>query len=208
MKIVAFSDLHWRLAELKNIPDGDVLIYAGDWCYGDSIKTTMNFANILKKCKHPLKLVIAGNHDRLAESNPALVQQLFKENGIIYLQDTGVTYKGIEFYGTPWTPEFNNWAFMKEDRLLKYMWDKIPRSTDVLITHGPPFGILDKVGGYRSVGSVTLESFVINHRPPIHIFGHIHEGYGKQESKYTNFYNVSLLDDKYELVNKITEIEI
>lgn len=208
MKIVAFSDIHWQLAKLTEVPAGDVLIYAGDWCYGDTIKTTIAFATFLKKLPHQLKLVIAGNHDTLAESNPELVSNIFKENGIIYLQDSGITYEGINFWGSPWTPEFNNWAFMKEDRLLKYVWDKIPKTTDVLITHGPPFGTLDKVGGYRSVGSVTLESSVLSKKPALHIFGHIHDSYGRHESKHTHFYNVSLLNDNYEFVNKPTEIEL
>ena len=208
MKIVAFSDLHWRVNELQSVPEADVLVYAGDWCYGDTIKTTIVFASKLKSFKAKHKIVVAGNHDTIAESNPALVQSILKENGIIYLQDTGITIDGINFWGSPWTPEFNNWAFMKEDRLLKYKWDKIPKNTDVLITHGPPYSILDKVEYYRSVGSETLESSVLTKKPKIHIFGHIHEGYGKMSSKNTYFYNVSLVNEKYELVNKPVEIEL
>ena len=208
MKIVAFSDIHWKLNELTSVPAGDMLIYAGDWCYGDYIRTTIAFANFIKKQEHSVKIVIAGNHDIIAEQNHLLVKNIFEENGIIYLNNEEFVFDGIKIWGSPWTPEFNNWAFMKEDRLLKYEWDKIPKDTDILITHGPPFGILDKVNGYQSVGSVTLESSVLKKKPAIHIFGHIHEGYGKQESKYTHFYNVSLVNDKYELVNKPTEIEL
>lgn len=208
MKLVAFSDIHWRLSELHNVPSGDILIYAGDWCYGDSVRTTIDFATKLKSFSFTYKIVIAGNHDILAEENPTLVQNILNENGIIYLQDSGITIGGINFWGAPWTPEFNNWAFMKEDRLLKYQWDKIPKGTDILITHGPPFSILDKVGGYTSVGSETLESSVLSKKPKIHIFGHIHEGYGKQSSKHTDFYNVAIINEKYELVNKPTEIEL
>jgi Icc-related predicted phosphoesterase len=208
MKIVAFSDLHWRLTELTTLPKCYILIYAGDWCYGDSVRTTMDFAYKLRGFDAKYKIVIAGNHDILAENNPSLVKNIFNENGVIYLQDSGITIDGINFWGSPWTPEFNNWAFMKEDRLLKYQWDKIPRGTDVLITHGPPFSILDKVNGYTSVGSETLESSVLSKKPKIHIFGHIHEGYGKQSSKHTDFYNVSIVNEKYELVNKPVEIEL
>lgn len=208
MKLVAFSDLHWLVSDLKELPECDILIYAGDWCYGDSVRATINFATKVRTFKAKNKIVIAGNHDTLAETNPVLVKNIFNENGIIYLQDSGVTIEGINFWGSPWTPEFNNWAFMKEDRLLKYQWDKIPKTTDVLITHGPPYSILDKVNGQYSVGSETLESSVLRKKPKIHIFGHIHEGYGKQSSKYTDFYNVSIVNDKYELVNKPVEIEV
>lgn len=208
MKIVAFSDIHWQLSKLSDVPEGDVLVYAGDWCYGDTVRTTIQFASKIKTFKAQTKIVIAGNHDTLAESNPTLVKNIFNENGIIYLQDSGVTIQGINFWGSPWTPEFNNWAFMKEDRLLKYQWDKIPKNTDILITHGPPFTILDKVDHYKSVGSETLESSVLSKKPKVHIFGHIHDSYGHQQSKHTYFYNVSLLNDQYELVNKPTIIEV
>lgn len=207
MKLVCFSDAHWLFPEVQ-VPPGDVLIYAGDWCSGEDMKNTVAFAAYLRKFKHKHKIVIAGNHDRLAERNPHMVKEIFYEEGIIYLQDSGVTINGISFYGTPWTPEFCNWAFMLPDEDLKKKWKGIPDNLDVLITHGPAFGILDRLPNEGSVGSKTLEEAIIQKKPRIHICGHIHNGHGKMESEHTYYYNVAVCDDDYILQHKPTVIDL
>ena len=205
MKIVAYSDAHWYFDKVS-VPKGDVLIYAGDWCSGDGFKNTIAFARKLSEFKHKYKIVVAGNHDLIAQQNPALVRNILQESGVMYLQDEGIKIKGINFYGSPWTPQFNNWAFMKEDSQLKHYWRKIPNYTNVLITHGPAYGILDRVPNVGSVGSMSLEEAIMKKKPMIHICGHIHSGYGIMESEHTYFYNVSVCNDAYDVVNKPMEI--
>lgn len=207
MKLVCYSDAHWHFREVK-VPPGDVLVYAGDWCSGDDMMNTIHFASHLKTLPHKHKIVIAGNHDRIAESNPELVANLFAEAGVTYLQDKELVIGGVKFYGTPWTPQFCNWAFMKEDEELVQVWKKIPSDTDVLITHGPAFGILDCIPEVGSVGSKSLEAAIVNKKPKIHVCGHIHCGYGRQESDDTYYYNVSVCNEEYDVVNNPTVISL
>lgn len=208
MKIVAISDSHWKLDELK-VPSGDVFVFAGDWSVSNgSVADAVKFATFVKgiKCKH--KIIIAGNHDFMAQNSPTLAKQLFKEAGACYLQDEPLVIDGIKFWGSPWSPEFMNWAFMKPDYELSRIYSKIDLDTDVLITHSPAYGILDRLPQYENVGSHALEEAIKRVKPSYHICGHIHCGYGMEYSDCTMFYNVSVCDDDYNLVNKPTIIEV
>lgn len=209
MKIVALSDTHWKLKDIKKIPEGDVFVFAGDWSVSNGgLSDVITFATFLKKVPCTYKLIVAGNHDFCAQQEPAMVKQLFSEAGATYLMDSGETINNVHFWGSPWTPLFMNWAFMKEDYELAKHWNAIPKNTDVLITHGPAYGILDKLSDCNNVGSQTLEERIKNIKPAVHIFGHIHCGYGTMYSDNTTFYNVSVCDDDYNLVNKPTIIEV
>lgn len=185
------------------------MIFCGDWSESTgSITDVLKFSAIVKKIDAKHKIIIAGNHDRIAQQDSLLVKQIFKEANAIYLQDERVTINGINFWGSPWSVEFNNWAFMLPDYELTRKWKKIPKDTDVLITHTPPYGILDCLPNIGNVGSKTLEEYVKKIRPYIHMFGHIHSGYGVEHSKYTDFYNVSICDDDYNIKNSPTVINI
>jgi hypothetical protein len=110
----------------------------------------------------------------------------------------------LVIYGTPWQPEFFNWAFnLPRGEKLKEKWDMIPVDTDILITHGPPFGKLDYVRyGNENVGCEELMKRVEEIKPKIHVFGHIHEGYGYVFDGNTHYINASVLNDRYEYRNK------
>jgi Icc-related predicted phosphoesterase len=134
-----------------------------------------------------------------------------KEKGIIYLQDEMITINGLIFYGTPWTPNFMNWHFMADEKTLYDIFLNIPKRTDVLITHTPAFSQFDKIKQIResrpsNVGSKSLKIIKETRLDNLkcHIFGHVHEAYGNDRTNY----NVSVLDEKYRMVNKVTEIEI
>src|SRR5262249_28918150 len=99
--------------------------------------------------------------------------------------------EGLKIYGSPWTPLFCDWAFMLPDADLASKWDKIPSGLDVLITHGPPFGILDWTNRKEHAGSATLINRVHEVKPRLHVFGHIHEAAGRTESNGTTFLNAS-----------------
>jgi Icc-related predicted phosphoesterase len=210
MKICLISDTH-GLEEQLTLPEADVLIHAGDMTSNGKLKQVQDFANWFQKQPHKYKIVIAGNHDWaleafMKEECEFAARDIF--GSAIYLRDSEVIINGVKFYGSPWQPTFYNWAF-NADRGpdIKKYWDKIPENTDVLITHGPPMGILDRVW-HESVGCADLTSAVMKIKPKIHVFGHIHCGYGYKLFNGTQFYNAALCDEKYRLVNKPWIVEV
>lgn len=208
MKIVALSDTHWVLNKVE-IPEADLLIFAGDWSSNRGDLTDLiYFVNVLKKNNSKHKVVIAGNHDWIAYKDPGLTKNIFDNANITYLCDSGTTIDGIKIWGTPWTPEFNDWAFMCSEDQLAQKWRFMPSDIDILVTHGPQYGLLDFVPGAGNVGSVSLETKIHKLKPYIHICGHIHGGYGTAFSEHTNFYNVSVCDEEYNNSNKPTIIEV
>lgn len=201
IKIVAISDTH---TYNKSLPPGDILIHAGDFSSSGSYKNTQDFLYWMKAIKHNYSLVVVvpGNHDRYIESNLAQAKQEFEDAGIILLVDDSVTYMGRKIYGHPWTPIFSNWAFMGDGRKLKLVNEAIPSDTDILVTHGPPKGILDTLGNCSSepgkqVGCDSLAEAVKRVKPQLHIFGHIHDQAGILVTKQTTFVNAAYLDDHY-----------
>lgn len=207
MRVVCISDTHCHNYDGIELPAGDLLIHAGDHTYrGDSRELSMalNFlSNVSKKYKYGA-VIIAGNHDCLFEKDPILAQCLVPSN-VKYLEDDFVIIEGIKIYGTPWQPEYQNWAFNEPsiDRRTK-IFSKIPSDTDLLISHCPPYGVLDEWDGI-SVGCEALLARVLDVEPKWHVFGHIHDSYGfyapEGKLKGTQFANVSLVNDDYKLVN-------
>src|ERR1700722_2905947 len=143
MKIVALSDTHAEHREVT-VPDGDVLIFAGDFMTcGRRYAEVQSFGKWFSEQPHKHKILVAGNHDRLMQRDLKLCLSEFKD--VHYLQDSNVVIDGIKFYGSPWQPWFYDWAFnVNRGPDIKKYWDKIQSNTDVLITHGPPYGILDQ----------------------------------------------------------------
>lgn len=122
-------------------------------------------------------------------------------NGI-YLQDDFVNIQDIKFYGSPWQPYFLNWAFnLARGNEIKEKWKLIPKDTDILITHGPAFGVLDKVVTGESVGCEELKKIIDKIHPRYHLFGHIHEGYGVCEVNGVRYINASINTERYKPVN-------
>lgn len=209
MKIIVISDTHGEHDELI-IPECDVLIHCGDMTSlgkEHSVREFMNWFSNLNQAKH--KIVIAGNHDFFFERKGKYARNLVPLN-VIYLENKMVEIEGIKFYGTPVTPPFHNWAFnVPENELIKY-WNDIPTDIDVLITHGPPKGILDvSPWGKVHTGSQNLYDQVVNRiKPKFHCFGHIHDCYGMLEIDGITFINASNLNEEYEVANKPIEIII
>ena len=183
MRIVAISDTHGAHEELE-LPAGDVLVHAGDFCrWGVDFDEVRAFLAWFAAQPHPHKVLIAGNHDLVVEREPAAFRALVP-TGVTYLEDSAAEIGGFHFWGSPWTPEFYDWAYMlPRGEPLRARWDLIPAETDVLITHGPPYGhgdvALPHVREHPSaVGCAELLSAVRRVRPRLHVFGHIHEGHG------------------------------
>lgn len=208
MRIVAISDTHNKFI---NLPEGDILVHAGDMTARGSNFELCEFAVWFEKQKAKFKyrIFIAGNHDFGLQVHKQAMLTFF-DRGAIYLEHQAVEVEGIKFFGSPYTPIFFNWAFMEEDNKLKSYWDKISEDTQVLVTHGPPFSVLDKTARGDQAGSHTLLERV-KKLPKLkaHIFGHIHEQGGKKETiNNIDFYNVSVLDEHYKEAQAATVIEV
>lgn len=121
---------------------------------------------------------------------------------VIFLNDSGATVEGINIWGSPITPRFMDMAFnRKRGEVIQKHWDLIPKNTDILITHGPPLGILDRTARNEEVGCVDLRNTIASRKIKVHLFGHIHEAYGKVTKNGTCFINASVLDLRYNLTN-------
>jgi Icc-related predicted phosphoesterase len=199
LKIIAISDTHGKHWSLS-IPSGDVLVHAGDITQRGSIDEVTNFNEFLGTLPHAHKIIIAGNHDFCFERDREESES--KLTNCIYLQDQSVIIEGVKFYGSPWQPWFYNWAFnLKRGKELEMKWSKIPLDTNVLITHGPPFGHGDMTLRGSAEGCEELLKAVTILKPKVHIFGHIHEDSGPSSNANTVFINASTCDSSYNPIN-------
>ncbi len=177
VRVVAMSDTHGKQCR---VPDGDVLVHAGDLTPGGRFEQVESALEWIAGLPHAYKVVIAGNHDGWFQKNPGEAQDLCDHLGIVYLDDEVAEVGGLWFYGNPRTPRFGDWYFMYErGSEARREWSDLKEGLDVLVTHGPPFGMGDRSHG-RSVGCTELlEKLVAMRRPPrLHVFGHIHEDRG------------------------------
>ena len=189
MRIVALSDTHLFTEDLKPIPDGDVLVHAGDLLRGGDLDELREGIAFFKALPHRYKILVPGNHDRCFETDVDAARALCE--GFSVLIDESLTVDGVHFYGSPWQPEFNDWAFnLPRGAPLAEKWALIPHTVDVLITHGPPRGILDGTGeGRRGHGCEDLAKAVQERSTiALHMFGHIHPAGGviAQGTLYAN----------------------
>lgn len=210
MRIILISDTHERHDEVK-VPDGDILIHAGDFTMHGEFRQIARFNKWMGKLPHKHKLVIAGNHDRTLELQPELAEPLL--TNVTYLRDRMVEVEGIKIYGSPWTPFFHSdyWRFhTKTDTERVQLWDKIPEGLDILVTHGPPKYVLDGTLEGDYAGDRQLYEAVHRVKPKIHVFGHIHEDYGHEIATGgdINFYNASVVDRLYQVRNEPWVLEV
>ena len=217
MRIVGFSDSHSYHNKLV-IPDGDVLICAGDITFSGEIPIVASFCDWMKEQPHKHKICIAGNHEvgieRGYKRQPFL--EAMRRANIIYLENDIAEIDGINFYGSPITPAFMGWEFNRHrGKDIADVWSKIPESTDILITHGPPYGILDKAprgaGTYSNEGCQDLLDRVWElPKLKAHFFGHIHRDNNEapEEIADVKFCNVSILNNAYNIHNDPVVIEI
>jgi len=210
MKIVIISDTHNKHKFLGTLPEADVIIHCGDMTsmgHSHEIVNFMKWFSNLTQCSH--KICVAGNHDWMFEKANVLARKLVPDN-VVYLEDEEVVIDGIKFYGTPVQKHFCGWAFNRSESKMAQHWAAIPDDVDVLITHSPPYSILDLVPWQGEChGSPSLYKEVVERiRPLISTFGHIHEGYGIKIIDDIKFINASNLDGSYNCVNDPVIVEI
>jgi len=221
VRFVVLSDTHEKHGDLKDIPDGDVLLHAGDFTLHGKKEKVVDFNAFLGTLSHPHKFVIAGNHDLFFEEGyydqnwrqwakvfgPTKIDFSAKEarsllSNCTYVEDQTVEVMGLKIFGSPWSPAFGGWAFGYAEGVER--WTKIAGNTDILVTHGPPKGILDKTMFGTNCGCPNLMFRVHQVKPLVHVFGHVHETYGVHTAPdcSTVFINGSNCNTRYKVQNK------
>jgi len=226
MRIVCTSDIHTLQDKMIHlIPKGDVFVFGGDGTFRGNQKETTDFMNWIINLKgFDTKICIAGNHDFAFEKQPRpdwLLHLINDENlsqsDCVYLEDDSFIIESpefsrpIKFYGSPWQPRFFDWAFNVDRDKIHVYWEKIPEDTDVLITHGPPVNIGDNVTHNRiveHVGCVSLKEHIDRIKPVLHVFGHLHDGYGVSVVNGVTHVNASICNEQYSPINRPIIIDL
>lgn len=214
LTIHAISDTHTRHRQLK-LDGGDILIHAGDATHQGHLAETIGFLDWFADQDYSHLIFVPGNHDTIFELNPSLMADECKQRNIALLNDSGCEVEGIKIWGSPVQPWFFDWAFnrrrTKEEAakfgggFIKDHWDLIPADTDLLITHGPPHGILDfvpRAGGIlEHVGCKELLAKIYQTQVKLHIFGHVHYASGHKYLDGRTFVNAANLNEQYTVRN-------
>lgn len=206
IKVLATADLH---GYQPDIPECDILILAGDYlASGSWARQLQDGVPPLKYWLQGLKakeiVAIGGNHDWFLQNAATGTLGAFRWH---LLQDSGIELFGLKIWGSPWTLPFYSWAYMAEEEELQAHYAKIPKDTHILVTHGPPYGVLDENQEGQKCGSKALRAALHIVQPAVHIFGHIHEQYGRHDLGRTQCVNVSHVDARYRPVNPVVEIK-
>ena len=233
MRIVCISDthsLHKIMDDINPLPKGDILIHAGDCTNVGKPHEVTDFVHWFQNLKgFDTKIFIAGNHDFAFEEHRyphhkgdydwyyhLMNEENLSQSDVVYLEDNSFIIESpefsrpIKFWGSPWQPEFYNWAFnlpRMGEELEKY-WSMIPEDTDVLITHSPPNYIRDFTPTNLAVGCELLAFHVERVKPLLHVFGHIHHSYGAVQKENTLFVNAAICTERYVPSNKPIIVEI
>jgi len=220
VKICAISDLHGQIP--KSIPECDLLIVAGDIC-PDRFEGRLTakkvperqlnwFRNVFVPWvdAQPCEFAVStwGNHDWCGQ-----LERNAEYGKLSVVSDAPVMLNGVKLWLTPWSNQFFDWAFMKQHEDLEPIYAQIPEDVDILVSHQPPYGygdLYDNIGNGKKdhVASQELLYHIERVRPSIVVCGHLHGGYGKYQHGETTIYNVSLLNDAYQMTHPITEFEL
>lgn len=218
-RIVLISDTHTFLPDTTYWPDADAVIHAGDFMgNGYRQNEVKDFGKWFSNLNYPSRILVGGNHDRMLETHKDYCLSKFSSE-VIYLENDSVEIDGLNFFGSPITPWFYNWSWNVFPKDIKPYWDAIPDDTNILITHGPPKGILDSLTVSRPgmsppgepLGCPELRNRVEELKDlKLHVFGHIHGGKGTLVKDGTWFVNASYVDEDYQpiLATPFTYLEI
>jgi Icc-related predicted phosphoesterase len=205
-KFCCISDTHGIHKKL-DIPPCDFLVHSGDIHKKYKIEFVRDFVEWFVHAPSRYKILVAGNHDRfIAREKERFLEMI--DGKIIYLENSGTEIEGIKFWGIPsvkWCGPYKHFTYLTSDEEVR-IFSKIPVATDILITHSPPYGILDSSPDIRNEGgrrgSKALLDMVNRIRPRYHIFGHEHTAYGIMQNQHTIFINSSIVNNSESLLNK------
>lgn len=208
LKVAAISDTHQHHGAI-NLPPADVLVCAGDVCLEGTMFEFDGFAEWWNSLEYRYKVLVPGNHDWCFQKKEGTCRAWLPDT--IVLIDQLAEIEGRIIWGSPYTPWFYNWAYNVPRGMLHEHWDKIPINLDLLITHGPPHGVLDQARPMLSenLGDNELRHAVEQKKPARHVFGHIH-GSGGRLVKVgdTAFHNISVVNEQYKVVRGAEEFTI
>lgn len=221
LKLVAISDTH-ELHHYVTVPEGDILVHCGDWTNKGSPTAMKKFLDWFSAQPHKEKVLIAGNHELSLEGagRPKALQLISNYTGdhFHFLENSSVKIHGLNFYGTPATPFFFAWAFnFQRGKDIAMEWAKIPDDVNVLITHGPAYGMLDDVedslsnmGRDLHQGCEDLAKRIKDLKDlKVHLCGHLHTDGGQQVTKDgVIFANAAICTERYSPANKPVIIDL
>lgn len=223
-KVVTISDTHMWGMPLKDLPEGDILVHAGDGTFRGTIPEVTQFHKELIKHKKDSRYkkgykeiyFIPGNHDFLFEREECLAREIMEDIKVLINEDDVFideeTGEILHIWGSPVCPPFGPWAFYRGDDERYKLWGEIPKDVDMVVTHGPPKYILDAVprfnGTLEYTGCPHLANKMLEIEPKVHLFGHIHEGYGEKQKDNTRYVNASIMDGRYQPKNKPIVVDI
>ena len=226
IKLVLISDTHNRHREIL-LPEGDILVCAGDFSSFGAKQEVVDFSEWLGSLPFKHKIVVPGNHETSFDAachRGARSRKIILDNTTVNVSSSDalgwltnchilidraleleINSRKIKFYGSPYTPEFCGWAFNSTSSELQEKWKQIPEDAEVIITHGPPLGILDECppdypfydSPGRRVGCKHLLERVLQIKPKLHVFGHIHHSYGQQNVNGIHFVNAAICNEQY-----------
>lgn len=205
-RLVCISDTHGR-HDAIDVPAGDVLVHAGDFTMRGDDSEVRAFADWFLALPHEHKVLVAGNHDHLFERAPDAARALV--SSATYLEDAGADVAGLSFWGSPWQPEFGGWAFnLKPGEPLAAKWRLVPSDVDVLVTHVPPFGRMDRIHSGENIGCPELTRELERIAPSLHVFGHVHECRGASGADPNRVsVNAAICDERYHAVHAPIVVE-
>ncbi|XP_077999504.1 metallophosphoesterase domain-containing protein 1-like [Glandiceps talaboti] len=219
VRFVCISDTHSKTNKMADLPQGDILLHAGDFTKDSTPQEFEAFNKWIGSQPHAHKVVIAGNHEYVLDSATFNHRSFLKFFGYkksatkeditkcltncTYLEDESINVCGFKIYGSPWQPRYRSGAFtLDRGQPLLDKWQQIPEDTDILLTHTPPLGYGDNSIDCGYSGCVELLNTVEHRvRPKYHVFGHIHEGYGVYTNGITTFINAAICTSKYKPTN-------
>mgnify|MGYP001588210461 CR=1 FL=1 len=208
MNITTMSDSHGKHLSV-DVGSGDMIIHGGDFTSRGRMEEIEIFLRWFGDLNFDHKILVPGNHDWDFQHLPKYYEELCANYGITCLNNSGIKINGLYIWGSPVTPEFFNWAFNRsrteagatpKHPFIGHDWDKIPKKTDILITHGPAGGILDLTTNGDRAGCGLLRQKIEEIKPVLHVCGHIHEGRGVfvDPNGPTTYVNASSLDHRYQ----------
>lgn len=206
MKITCISDTHCHHKKIV-MPRCDMIIHAGDFTYHGEFDEVKKFLQWYGEQTSKYKLLVCGNHEVEISKQPfQLLQQMCEDQGIQLLYNSHTVIEGLTIFGSPYTPQYGGWAYMKPDHELADIYNSILPDTDILITHGPPLGILDNNSSGYYCGSNSLKNRVEELNLKLHVFGHIHESRGTRLYDDTLYVNAAICGIPYTdvLINPVT----
>ena len=195
MTILHLSDTHGYHRQLNSLPEADIVIHSGDFTMAGSEAEAIDFMNWFCSLPYKHKIFICGNHDECIYG--ANIDGLDKN--VYYLNNSGIEIEGFKIFGIP--------MFMRDGKKRETYYKNTPSDTDILITHAPPFGIMD-FDGRRNYGSEVLLQKVSEISPKLHLFGHIHNAHGIQKINGSIFSNGAIMNDSYENMQSPNLIEL